>query len=311
MSRDAALHRRFARGLGLLAVLTLPSACATVIKGSGGQVRFQSEPPGAEVLVDGQPLGTTPTESFVRHGPHRVEFRKEGYHPRTDALSASFSGHTLWLFPYSTLIDILAGNVFTLDQTSISARLDPVSAQGVAAAPLASGAPAPAPAPAAGSAPAPPAAGSAPAPRAEWSPGPAAASGAGIVAAVFDVEDPARVLDAATSAQLADYLGTRLSELGGYRVVPRRELQTQLRGSKQESLGGCYDEQCQIELGKAVAAQKILTSKVLRVGKSCALSGSIFDLRTESTDRSAAVRTSCSVDALLDASDQLLEKLLR
>ena len=70
------------RSLTLLLVLT---ACAS------GCVRrtlsVTSEPAGAGVVINGQPAGQTPLEVvFYHHGTYRVEVRKEGYLPITDAL---------------------------------------------------------------------------------------------------------------------------------------------------------------------------------------------------------------------------------
>ncbi len=50
---------------------------------SSTQVRFNSEPEGADVFVDGQKIGKTPTEmkisnAFGRNNPH-ILLKKEGY----------------------------------------------------------------------------------------------------------------------------------------------------------------------------------------------------------------------------------------
>jgi len=46
-----------------------------------------SDPPGAQVIINGQPAGETPVElGFQHHGTYRVELRKRGYLPVTHAL---------------------------------------------------------------------------------------------------------------------------------------------------------------------------------------------------------------------------------
>ena len=57
------------------------------------------------------------------------------------------------------------------------------------------------------------------------------------------------------------------------------------RPAKAESHQDCYDQSCQIELGKAVAAHKSLSSRLVKIGDSCSLQSQIYDLRTETTER--------------------------
>jgi hypothetical protein len=47
----------------------------------GGIVRVLSEPTASEVLVDGEPRGTTPQSLKLRAGNHRIEVRRAGYRP--------------------------------------------------------------------------------------------------------------------------------------------------------------------------------------------------------------------------------------
>ncbi len=99
------------------------SGCATMIKGSGEDVTFSTDPPGADVYVDGNLLGRTPMKARMSHDPHTVEFRKEGYKAITMAATTSFSGHSLWLLAYSLIVDAVTGSITTLDQDSFSAQL--------------------------------------------------------------------------------------------------------------------------------------------------------------------------------------------
>jgi tetratricopeptide (TPR) repeat protein len=50
------------------------------------QVTVLSEPPGATVVVDGQPVGVTPWTSEIAPGTHQLELRLEGYAPATPPL---------------------------------------------------------------------------------------------------------------------------------------------------------------------------------------------------------------------------------
>lgn len=63
----------------LCSAVTLPG-CATVIHGKNQTVEIMSTPTGADVLVDGQPRGTTPLKTELRRGEaHVVQIQKPGY----------------------------------------------------------------------------------------------------------------------------------------------------------------------------------------------------------------------------------------
>ncbi len=65
--------------LALACAVTLPG-CATVIHGKNQTVEILSSPVGADVLVDGQPRGTTPLKTEMRRGEsHIVQVQKPGY----------------------------------------------------------------------------------------------------------------------------------------------------------------------------------------------------------------------------------------
>ncbi|MCA9554229.1 MAG: hypothetical protein KC933_29610, partial [Myxococcales bacterium] len=130
------------------------------------------------------------------------------------------------------------------------------------------------------------------------------------VVLVFDVEDRSGRFEGPALDQLSDYLVARLGSTNRFRIVPRAQLQARLRDEKQETYKACYDEACQIEIGKALAAEKTLSTKLLRIGEQCATSVTLSDLRSETTDDSATVRTACGDDAVLDGIDRLVEALV-
>jgi hypothetical protein len=135
-----------------------------------------------------------------------------------------------------------------------------------------------------------------------------ATKGKTFIVAVFDVEDAASRFKEKTLSQLTDYLAARITE-AGYRVVPRNQLRARLVEEKKEGYKTCFDETCQIELGKAVAAQKSLSTKLLQVGTSCAISSTLFDLKTETTERAASVRTDCSENGLMEGLEKIARQL--
>ena len=127
--------------------------------------------------------------------------------------------------------------------------------------------------------------------------------------AVFIIHDAEGRVDRATRDELTAYLSTKLTESRKYRVVPERQLKGLLADRKQQSYEACVDETCQIELGKAVAAEKTLMSRILRVNETCAITATLYDLETEAAETAATVRTSCEGKGLLDALDTITTKL--
>lgn len=80
--------------MALMLVFSLISTgCATVFKGGAEPVEFSSNPPGAEVYVDGLQRGTTPVSvPLESNKTHNVEFRKPGYTTQTSSLSNGVDG---------------------------------------------------------------------------------------------------------------------------------------------------------------------------------------------------------------------------
>ncbi|MCK5795889.1 MAG: hypothetical protein KAI47_01810 [Deltaproteobacteria bacterium] len=131
----------------------------------------------------------------------------------------------------------------------------------------------------------------------------------GTVVAVFDIADPSKRFKQETLDQLTDYLAAQLAAVTNVKVIPRSQLRQRLVKERKKSYKRCYDSSCQIEMGKAVAAQKTLGTKLLRIGNTCAIASSLYNIRTETTDRAATVDTRCSADALLSAIKRLVRKL--
>ncbi len=131
----------------------------------------------------------------------------------------------------------------------------------------------------------------------------------GIVVAVFEIEDQAGVVKRATLRQLTEYLAAQVTQRAGYQVIPRDQLRSRLSAEKRKSYRDCYEQRCQIALGKAVAAEKSLATKLLRVGRSCALTSMLYDLQSETTERAASAKTACDADALLAGVEQLAKQL--
>jgi hypothetical protein len=71
---------RRAPALILSASVAATSGCGTLYYGTSEKIPVISEPPGAKVLVDGEPAGQTPvTIKLSRKHNHKIEIQKAGY----------------------------------------------------------------------------------------------------------------------------------------------------------------------------------------------------------------------------------------
>lgn len=100
-----------------------------------------------------------------------------------------------------------------------------------------------------------------------------------------------------------------LTESGKYSVVPRDQLRQRLLDEKKGSYRPCMDESCQIELGKALAANLTLSTTLIKVGGKCAVAANLFDLKTETAQKGASVETGCEPKALLSAMKKIAAQL--
>jgi TolB-like protein len=129
------------------------------------------------------------------------------------------------------------------------------------------------------------------------------------VAAVFAIRDMADKTDPRLLEQLTEYLSTQLAQQLGFKVVPREQLRQRLRAAKTESYKACYDRSCQIELGRALAANKSVATTLIRVGDRCVFNISVIDLKSEAAERAASAQTRCDDESLLDGITQAVQKL--
>jgi hypothetical protein len=86
-------------------------------------------------------------------------------------------------------------------------------------------------------------------------------------------------------------------------------MKEQIKDLKNESYKTCYDDSCQIELGKALAASHILRSQVTRFGSRCVLNAELFDLRREVTIAASSSRGDCEPEGFLRMSQEVANGL--
>ena len=132
------------------------------------------------------------------------------------------------------------------------------------------------------------------------------------IVAVFKIQDArprSSKLSAKTLENLSDYLATLLAEGGDFKVVPKTGIQTALSELKESSYRECYDERCQIEVGKAVAAQKLVSTKIIKVGRRCIVAISMFNVREEATEKAASHKGRCDEASVTEGLEQVAAQL--
>ncbi len=119
------------------------------------------------------------------------------------------------------------------------------------------------------------------------------------VLAIFDIEVSGLQLKASVAKGLNEYLFTKVAASPRFNVVPRSQIRAQLNEEKAASYKACYDEQCQIEIGKELAAQKSLSTKILKLGDECTVTMALYDLRTAATEAASDATGACKVGGLV------------
>ncbi len=139
-------------------------------------------------------------------------------------------------------------------------------------------------------------------------PGASAAAAEKPIVAVFDMEQKGVSLPAGTLDRLTDYLGSLLTK-HGYQVVPRAQLKQRLLEEKKESYRQCYDTSCQIEIGKEMAAQKSLSSQVMKTGRKCTVTLTLFDLKRAASERAGDGEGGCDEDGVFESLKEAVAEL--
>ncbi len=136
-----------------------------------------------------------------------------------------------------------------------------------------------------------------------------AAPGQQPIVAVFDIEAKGIALAPQALDRLSDFLNNRITATGQFKVVPRSMLRERIAAEKTESYRDCYDTQCQIELGRELAASKWLSAQILKLGNRCTVALDLFELREATSERSAAATGACDEGELAALIEQASREL--
>lgn len=94
--------------------VVLFASCSTIFKGTSQSITFSSEPPGAEVLVDGISMGQTPVTIKLKKNKYdSLMLKKSGYVAATRPLDKSYDPLTLLnVFWDLSTTDLVSGAAF-------------------------------------------------------------------------------------------------------------------------------------------------------------------------------------------------------
>ena len=129
------------------------------------------------------------------------------------------------------------------------------------------------------------------------------------VVAVFDVQTKFLKLSKVKQDMLTELLGQELGVGGVYQVMPPGDVKRALLEQSSESFKACYDEKCQIDLGRQLPANKLVTTTVMKLGGKCRVSASLYDLKRQTTDLVAKEKVACDEVALAGAVERVAAKL--
>jgi hypothetical protein len=130
------------------------------------------------------------------------------------------------------------------------------------------------------------------------------------VVVVFDVEAQRLELPESLLGALGDHLAALLTKSGRYQVVPRGDLKKRLIEKKKESYQQCYDRDCQIELGRELAAEKTLAAQVLKLGSECKVNLTLYDLKKAATEAAETETGGCDEDSIVGLLEKSVNKLV-
>ena len=105
-----------------------------------------------------------------------------------------------------------------------------------------------------------------------------------------------------------DYLSSHIVDLDKYRVIDRTQRENILAEIK-FSFTGCTDEECQLEIGRMLAAQLIIVGSLGKVGEQYIINTKVIDVETGETTRTASEKYS-SIDGMVNDSQRLTSLLL-
>ncbi len=109
---------------------------------------------------------------------------------------------------------------------------------------------------------------------------------------------------------LWELMSALLTRSKRFSLVPKVDIQQAIEDQKRTSYKDCYDSACQIEVGKALAAQKTIATTISQFGALCQVSITMYDLRSTATEAAGMKRGNCTPEGLLESTEGALNALI-
>jgi hypothetical protein len=123
--------RALATALSLCAAFAVAlsmTGCATVISGASQKVSINSNPPGADVVINGLSKGQTPVDLTIKKElkGQPIELRLDGYETKTFEPTTAFNSTSILniFIPIGFLVDYMTGAMKKYDPTAYDLKLD-------------------------------------------------------------------------------------------------------------------------------------------------------------------------------------------
>ncbi|HET9987324.1 MAG TPA: PEGA domain-containing protein [Kofleriaceae bacterium] len=112
--------------------LSVVSGCATLFGGGPDYVPVSTNPPGAWVYYNGQPVGQTPTMVLLERGrPAQIQIALAGFQPvvleRQSDINGWFWANFVWFYTFVWIVDFVDGDWRRFDDTPIAIGLTPLA----------------------------------------------------------------------------------------------------------------------------------------------------------------------------------------
>jgi hypothetical protein len=114
---------------GVIATCLLLNGCATMFGTANRTVNVSSDPSGAQVSLNGQPIGVTPTQvQLASVQGNYIQIQKPGYQAVNTPIATSFQG-VGWLnilFWPGFIVDAATGDMMKITNPTITVSLAPI-----------------------------------------------------------------------------------------------------------------------------------------------------------------------------------------
>jgi formylglycine-generating enzyme required for sulfatase activity len=129
------------------------------------------------------------------------------------------------------------------------------------------------------------------------------------VVAVFDIQVKYMKISKSKKKMLTEVMAEEVALGGVYQIMPPGDVKRTLNQHSANSYKKCFDEKCQIQLGRQLPANKLLTSTIKKIGGKCRVTGSLYDLKRQTTDTTAKAVSGCKDTQLVKSIEQVAAKL--